>query len=94
MPVATTLPCDSEEVDEEKAELRELVDRYDNLMEDCWRGRLRQTDQMELDQLHSFLVEKEAELWRDTSMRLIDQITELIDIPFPLLRYVIGMLPV
>lgn len=93
MVFATLLPCDTEEVDEEKAELRELVDRYDNLMEDCWRKRLRRDDERELNQLHEFLDLKENEYWRGTSEYLIADLTELMDIPFPLLRYTIGMLP-
>ncbi len=93
MVLGTLTPFDSVEVEEEKAELREMTDRYDNLMEDCWRGRLRQTDMMELDQLHTHLLDKEAELWRDTSILLVDQLTELMEIPFPMLRYTIGMLP-
>lgn len=93
MVLATLTPFDSVEVETEKNKLREIVDRYDNLMEDCWRGRLRSRDEKELDRLHEFLIEKEADLWRDTSLLLVDQLTELMEIPFPFLRYTIGMLP-
>jgi len=73
-------------------ELREMVDRYDNLMEDCWRGRLRPEDEKELDRLHEFLMRRESDAWRDTAMITIDRLTEMIDIPFPLIRYTIQML--
>lgn len=93
MPDTILNPCDAVALDEEKAELRELVDRFDNLMEDCWRQRLRDEDQRELDELHIFLEGQEKELWGSTSPLTIDRITELIDMPFPLLRYSIDMLP-
>lgn len=73
-------------------ELREMVDRYDNLMEDCWRGRLRPEDEKELDRLHEFLMQRESEEWRDTAMITIDRLTELSDISFPLVRYTLQML--
>lgn len=92
MPVFTRLPCELEEEDEEKAELRELVDRFDNLFEDCWRTRLRPEDEKELNELYQFLLIKEEEAWRDTSILIIDQVTDHVDIKFPLLRYTIGML--
>lgn len=88
-----TFPCDSVDVDEQTSELREVVDRFDNLFEDCWRKRLASYEERELDQLYQLLLNKEAELWRETSLLLIDQVTEFVDIPFPLLRYTIGMLP-
>lgn len=88
-----TFPCDAEETDEECAELREIVDRFDNLFEDCYRKRMRDEDQKELNEIYAFLSHTEDELWRDTSPLIIDRLTEMIDIPFPLLRYTIGMLP-
>lgn len=86
-------PCDDDELDEGKAALREIVDRFDNLMEDCWRKRLRHEDQRELDELHIFLADQEQDLWGTTSMLTIDRVTDMIDMPFPLLRYSIDMLP-
>lgn len=93
MPKVTLNPCDEVDLDEEKAELRELVDRFDNLMEDCWRKRLRQEDQRELDELHIFLGTQEQELWGSTSPLTIVRINDMIEMPFPLLRYSIDMLP-
>lgn len=88
-----TYPCDAEEVDEESAELREIVDRFDNLFEDCYRKRMRDEDQKELDEIYSFLSFREEDLWRDTSPAIVARLTDLVDIPFPLLRYTIGMFP-
>lgn len=91
--VYAVLPCELEEVEEEKYELRELVDRYDNLMEDCMRKRLSDEDQRELDQLYAFLLLKDEEYWDGVSYFITEQITESLGIDFPMLRYCIDMLP-
>lgn len=75
-----------------KEELREIVDRYDNLMEDCWRKRLLPEDEKELDSLHELLMGLESDAWQETAMITIDRITDLVDIPFPLIRHMIDML--
>lgn len=93
MPGTIPPPHRAEEIDEEKAQFRELVDRFDNLMEDCWRKRLRVEDQRELDELHIFLNIEENRLWGATPLLIIDRVGDMIDAPFPLLRYSIDMLP-
>lgn len=89
--MSISFSCDVEE-DEETAELRLLVQQFDEMFESCLTRSLTRDEQKDLNDLYAYLQIIEESHWVGVSDHIYHALTDRLDREFPMIRYQLGLL--